>query len=377
MTQDSGTDASAARLGDWLLSENVGVTSQVRDVVSLAEQIRPVLFPPTSSYALQMIASTADTLRRVSGAALDVREQMASLQARVLQEPMTRIQATVARMNAQASAALRATSFIDRIGAERLVQGISEWQAIREAVSRQLEHVLRGVDWNALNGWVAELTREYPKQELRNAFATSYLVPAPSMPLDLKTRVVTLYRGNSGPSAVSNVVSARYRRSEWLLLDSVTKDWTGLPYLADRVELMNQARWAMRNGQFLLVAPSLVPHVEGLTADFLASRAGSRQKVKLGRLPDALEQAIPDWGVSAVGTEVVYEFLDFIQDVLFENIDFEQDHMKVRNQSVLNRHILLHGRGRKQATRMNGLRAFLLLDVLGVVALTVEQGQRP
>ena len=94
---------------------------------------------------------------------------------------------------------------------------------------------------------------------------------------------------------------------------------------------------------------------------------GGPRKVRHAKLRSDLESAIPASGAYAVGLDVIESFLDFLENVLFSNVDFTGDYHRVRQLPVLNRHVLLHGRGIRQQTRMNGLRAFLLLDVLGAV----------
>ena len=81
----------------------------------------------------------------------------------------------------------------------------------------------------------------------------------------------------------------------------------------------------------------------------------------------------PFWAANSVGLGAVMAFLEFLEEKLFGFVDFEKDAPKVKQMSVLNRHVILHGRSPKQATRMNGLSSFLLLDVLGAVVLVTER----
>jgi hypothetical protein len=75
-----------------------------------------------------------------------------------------------------------------------------------------------------------------------------------------------------------------------------------------------------------------------------------------------------------VGREALAEFLDFVEDTLFGYVDFD-DQVQLNGARQLNRHVLAHGRGTRQWTRMNALRSFLLLDVLGAVVLSKETDQ--
>lgn len=241
---------------------------------------------------------------------------------------------------------------------------LTSWQGLNTTLLTSFQRIASTVDWSVVLRNIVDLEELAERRELTAAFKSATLLPSPSMPVDLTHRVRAIFRDNGGPSAISNVVSGRYSRSNWLLLGEVTRNWSAVPYLDSRLELMEQSGAAMRAKLYRLVAPSLIPQIEGISADFLRSVTGSGSTSHRGLSRD-LAGTIPIRTAVQVGTAAVDGFLAFLDEQLFAFVDFERPGLAYGPR--LNRHVLLHGRDLKQATRMNAVRAFILLDVLGAV----------
>lgn len=242
--------------------------------------------------------------------------------------------------------------------------------ALNAAARAALDQALQ-IDWAAVQQRLSTFPPDDEK-ELREALAGSGLLPAPTMPEDLAERVLNLHRHGRGASPISNAVSGQYSRSDWQLLEEVHRDWPSCAILSPHSATLEQASEAMRRKMYRLVAPSLVPLVEGIGAAYLSDQQGRLVKVKHGQFKAKLEDSIPFWAANSVGLGAVMAFLDFLERRLFESIDFEAEASKLNSVSILNRHVLLHGRAPRHATRMNGLRSFLLLDTLGAVVLVSD-----
>jgi hypothetical protein len=227
------------------------------------------------------------------------------------------------------------------------------------------------IDWDAVR---TRLESYAPDQQeaLREALGIAGLLPAPTMPTELGRRVVWLHQNRSGGSQIANAVSGMYSRQSWRLLDDVHHDWSTSQILGPHKRTLADATVAMRQGLYTLVAPALVPLVEGIAAEYLSNHEGRRVKVKHSQVATKLEDAIPFWAANAVGLGAVMAFLEFLEERLFGYVDFEKNASEAKRMSVLNRHVILHGRSPGHATRMNGLRSFLLLDTLGAVVLVIE-----
>lgn len=247
------------------------------------------------------------------------------------------------------------------------------WQGVNDSIIQSIARVARGIDWDSVIRGVIDVQEIHARHELIAAFRTARLLPAPSMPRELVEQVREAYRSGAGPSALSNIVSGRYGRTNWELLSRIGEGWHEVSYLEARTELLREAHTAMRAKLYLLVAPALVPQIEGVSVDFLRSVTGSG-KVSHRALSSTLAQTVPAGAAMQVGIAAVDGFLEFVDEELFAYVDFEKTGKA--DGRHLNRHVLLHGRNLRQATRMNGLRAFILLDVLGAVAHEVERQTR-
>ncbi len=250
---------------------------------------------------------------------------------------------------------------------------LRSWQGVNESITRSIARAARGIDWDSVIRGVIDVQEIHARHELIAAFRRARLLPAPSMPRELVEQVREAYRNGAGPSALSNIVSGRYGRTNWELLSRIGGGWHEVSYLEARTELLREAHTAMRAKLYLLVAPALVPQIEGVSVDFLRSVTGSG-KVSHSALSSTLAQTVPANAAMQVGIAAVEGFLTFVEEELFAFVDFEKTAR--RDGRHLNRHVLLHGRDLRQATRMNGLRAFILLDVLGAIAQEVERQTR-
>lgn len=128
----------------------------------------------------------------------------------------------------------------------------------------------------------------------------------------------------------------------------------------------------MNHGLFRLVAPALVPLVEGIASDFLHAEWRDTRRLRHKEITTRLGEVPEDAAIDA-GYDAVSALFDQLDEEFLAESDFERERSGVRQRRVLNRHILLHDRGARQGSRANALRAFLIVETLGSLVLAYRR----
>ena len=150
-----------------------------------------------------------------------------------------------------------------------------------------------------------------------------------------------------GEAAMNNAILQYFSEDNWASLERITESWSSIPYLRDRKGIIADALFAHRSGLYTLSVPTLLPFVDGLSAEIL----GSHSKNAVAKFAESRRANDPEIWVQG--------FCDFMAQVFYKGYRFGQD-----SAPYLNRHAILHGRVFDYPSALNSTRVFLLLDAL-------------
>jgi hypothetical protein len=150
-----------------------------------------------------------------------------------------------------------------------------------------------------------------------------------------------------GEAAMNDAILEYFSEDDFASLERMSKSWDSIPYLHDREKIIADALFAHRNGLYTLSIPTLLPFVEGLSAEIL----GSTTMNAVARFAEDRRANDPEIWVQG--------FCDFMAQVFYKGYRFGTD-----SAPYLNRHAILHGRVFDYPSALNSTRVFLLLDAL-------------
>lgn len=133
--------------------------------------------------------------------------------------------------------------------------------------------------------------------------------------------------------------------------------WNDLPCFGSRAHIFAAALEQHVSGSYVLPVPALLPAIEGVTRDFLAT-LGLTERVNWTRVHGLIR-------LSLRGSEyaAAIPFARTLMRVVYASFDPSCD---IGN-AVLNRHAILHGADTGYGSEENSLRCFLALDSLHFV----------
>lgn len=262
----------------------------------------------------------------------------------------------------------------------KLAQSISVWQ---EAHTQQMAEITRGLD-SASRRFTADLAafrialqnivsseiisdlvglvRE--NQDAAEAFREAGWPIAPSMPKQLRDRVVELHQQGKTRYA-SQPILGYYRRGNHHNLKKTVESWREHPLFAPRMHIIQGALEAHCNGNYALSIPALLPLVEGILNDYVST---NNLSARFGKIKQVYEAVIGDPGEYGLSTWAIANTLLYqLQSNTYEYTPFESELAKsIRNRKTT-RHTVLHGIAVNYDKPSNSLRVFLILDALAAL----------
>lgn len=163
-----------------------------------------------------------------------------------------------------------------------------------------------------------------------------------------------------GEAAMNDAILEYFSENNFGSLERMIKSWDSIPYLRDRQGIIADALFAHRNGLYTLTVPTLLPFVDGLSAEIL----GSTTKNAVAKFAEDRRANDPEIWVQG--------FCDFMAEVFYKGYQFGKD-----SAPYLNRHAILHGRVFDYPSALNSTRVFLLLDALADFWHERQQGLAP
>ena len=187
---------------------------------------------------------------------------------------------------------------------------------------------------------------------------------------ELVGKIVTLYEAGAGSGTVHSVVSRYYAKDNWRRLEEVLERCRNNSLLKRRMEVIEEALQAHREGLYSMSVPGLLIHLEGIAADYvkkrkLLPRVGSKTReiilTALNDTPYSLLDIRTYAGVSAL--------IAYVEDSMFASVDFDKEHVRLHGENRLLGHAVRHGRQVAFGSRMNSLRLFLFIDVMTLLEI--------
>lgn len=262
----------------------------------------------------------------------------------------------------------------------KLAQSISVW---REAHTQQIAEITRGLDsvsrrfaadlaafrlafQNIVSSGIIsdliELVRE--NQDAAEAFREAGWPIAPSMPKELKDRVVELHQQGKTRCA-SQPILGYYRRSDHHNLKLTVESWRVHPLFIPRMHIIESALEAHCSGNYALSIPALLPLIEGILNDYVSA---NNLSAKFGRIEQVYEAVIGDPGEYGLSTWAIANTLLYqLQSNTYKPTPFEIELAKSIRSRRTTRHTVLHGIAVNYDKPSNSLRVFLILDALAAL----------
>jgi hypothetical protein len=259
----------------------------------------------------------------------------------------------------------------------RFTQSISVWQ---EAYTQQIAEMTRSLDavsqrftadlaafrlafQNIVSSdIISDLIKLLQENEdAAEAFRETGWPIAPSMPKQLKDRVVKLHKQGKTRYA-SQTILGYYRRNHHHNLTLTVESWQEHPLFAPRMHIIQRALEAHCNGNYILSIPALLPLVEGILNNYVST---NNLSAKFGKIKEVYEAVIGDPGEYSLSTwAIANTLLHHLQSNTYVYTSFESELAKSIQTRKTTRHTVLHGVAIDYDKPSDSLRVFLILDAL-------------
>ena len=162
-------------------------------------------------------------------------------------------------------------------------------------------------------------------------------------------------------------VSGLFAENEHERLREMLDDWMDVPYLAIREPLLQQCLAAHVAGLWGVVIPTLLPLVDGLSAEIaqVPGILGDRKAGEVIKVSAVISAYRSDAVLETIADRWTTITIEFVQNQVYRCTKFGVDSPPP---NPFNRHWILHGRLPEYWSEANSLRAFLLVYVLAQVA---------
>lgn len=261
-----------------------------------------------------------------------------------------------------------------------LVMPTIEWQ---DTLSQQIQEMTRMVDsvtQQAVANFAASaiLFQEtvfsgifddlieliHAHKDADEAFKTSGWPIAPSMPLELRKRVVDMYK-QGRTRYVSRTIMGYYQRDSHSHLVDTVETWKSHPLFSTRMHIIKDALQAHYDGRYTLSVPALLPQIEGILTEYVLANKLVAKFGKINQVYSAVIGEIDDYSLStwAIASTLLYQ----LKNSTYVFTDFEKELRKSINTRKTTRHTVSHGIVPRYDRPIHSLKAFLLLDAISAL----------
>jgi hypothetical protein len=262
----------------------------------------------------------------------------------------------------------------------QMVQPVVEWQ---DQLTRQIQDMVTVVDsmtQQTIANLVAstisfeetislgifdrltELIEVHQNAEV--AFKASGWPVAPSMPYELRERVVSMHKQGK-TRYVSRTIMGYYERDNHRHLVEAVGSWENHPLFASRMHIIKDALEAHCDGRYSLSVPALIPQIEGILNEYVLANG---LVVKFGKIQQVYNAVIGDADSYSLSTWVITSTLLFLlKHSTYAFTDFADELKKSVNSRKTTRHTILHGVALKYDRPIHSLKAFLILDAISAL----------
>ena len=169
-----------------------------------------------------------------------------------------------------------------------------------------------------------------------------------------EVRHILKLKKTKGVAAVDAYIFRQFRRNKYKALNAMVRGWWRVPYMNKRKTTILRAVRAHKRGEYELAIPTLLPLIDGLSAELVKGTAGLKRKTIYAIDAAALYNAREGELWSAC-------FEQIVSSLIYKEYHFAS---ATRPPSSINRHGILHGRVVKYASELNSYRVIFLLNVM-------------
>lgn len=320
------------------------IQKQLDEITSAYRQMARRLFP--ADFYLQMTSIA----RVVEAHILPAQENIAQLTARILEamESTKEWQQSLARVSELARA-------IDTSALQKVADLAAAATAFQATLSSGLFRDLQALVRDQLDA--------------AEAFTAAGWPIAPSMPRELRDRVVDMYRQGK-TRYISQTIMGYYQRQDHTHLRHAVESWERHSLFAPRMHIIKDALELHCEGRFTSSVPTLTPQIEGILNDFvvvngLEARLGKIRQVYNAVLAEEESLPLSSW-------LMVHTLKVQLERNTYAFTDFQMELKKSPPRRQTTRHTILHGIMPNYDRPIHSLRMFLLLDALSALQAPME-----
>jgi len=202
-------------------------------------------------------------------------------------------------------------------------------------------------------------------EDVAEAFKAAGWPIAPSMPFELRERVVVMHKQGK-TRYISRTIIGYYQRDNHQHLIETVESWDPHPLFIPRMHILRDALLqAHCRGLYTLSVPALIPQVEGLLNDYVLAnglivKLGKIQQVCQAVIGDTDEYSLSRW---VIATTLLYQ----LQTNTYVYTDFLAELKKSASRRKVTRHTVSHGVALNYDRPVHSLKCFLLLDALSAL----------
>jgi hypothetical protein len=212
-------------------------------------------------------------------------------------------------------------------------------------------------------------------EEVSEAFGYVGFVPSPYVSAELQHEVVRARKAHLSRRAIQSLVMEHYDRQRCRELGKAVGRMLANPLFEGRGAVLRQTLQAHRTTKLdAMTTYSLAALIEGITmplmydlwSDWEVDAPKSKPKRPTHKhIPEMIEEAIKVINYS-VDIQGAWPLIEYMEHHLFAKFYVDDPRGVSRTGAELNRHALLHGYALR-GSRLNALRCFLMLDLLGIL----------
>ena len=236
-------------------------------------------------------------------------------------------------------------------GLQQLFEPIQKIKAAFDAIPReQIQAFLER--WSKLSD---EFWRKLAEDE-REAFALFARLGLASLETLLTDeqvqRILELQRQEGDTAALTYILSA-FQVGDYKLLDEMVEGWYEVPYMAARRKAISSATNAHKRGEYELAIPTLLPLIDGLSAEIeVTLPVRAKKLIKVKHVAKEYSKIEPELSSECL--------VQVVEKLIFQEVD-------LRNPQTVsgsnNRDGILHGRVSDYGTEQHSYQVMLLLNM--------------
>lgn len=243
-----------------------------------------------------------------------------------------------------------------------------------------LESISKGIIQQFNKAWLPYIdelesirkSEETHAKRLSTLLSESVLWLTPTMSYSIWATLKALDTTIATTKDVEEIFVSQFQKDNWKMLVNMTKEWNENELFKIRSIIIQDALEAHILGKYTLSIPALLPQVEGILSSVTKKSAGRPKKLLSEALRKDQSEFLSEVSEGLLLKLATSSFLyNEIDPIYFSPEKFSEwlSSQGMVEENIMNRHAILHGIQINYPSKINSLRAFLLLDSLYSVEL--------